>query len=317
MKRDDMMRFLLKTSIVLLLVMGLSAFSGIYAEIGQNNTNTIYVSKTGSDDNNGLTSDKCKRTIQSAISNAKNYDTILIYPGTYKENININKNIILTSTNPKTTFIDGMKQDSCITVCSDCTISRLTIINGKAFHGGGINIISGRCNIKNCTIKRNVAEEEGGGICTKTFDGPLFLFIDNSDISDNEAVYGGGIFTHVNMNYNSPMNTGTIVNNTQIHSNTANIGGGIYNGGDTLLKNTLIKRNTANMGGGIYNGCAIFLINSKIQWNWALLSGGIYSKDSKNIKKPIYRDKETSVSFNWPYNVNAPLEDMDRSPYHF
>ena len=61
-------------------------------------------------------------TIQSAIDNANDLDTVLVQPGTYTENINIGgKNITLTSIDPEdlnvveSTIIDGNHADTVVT----------------------------------------------------------------------------------------------------------------------------------------------------------------------------------------------------------
>ncbi|MEK6882328.1 MAG: hypothetical protein AABY22_22100, partial [Nanoarchaeota archaeon] len=87
-------------------------------------------------------------TIQSAIDNSQHGDEIIVQPGTYIENINLNgKNIILRSTEPtnrsvvEQTIIDGNQQGSVVTFSRDegtsCTLEGFTITNGYARMGGG------------------------------------------------------------------------------------------------------------------------------------------------------------------------------------
>ena len=63
-----------------------------------NGSKIIYVDNNGTDENDGLTLKKPKHTIQNAIDSANNRDTIQLAAGTYKENIQINKNITLRGT---------------------------------------------------------------------------------------------------------------------------------------------------------------------------------------------------------------------------
>jgi len=91
-------------------------------------------------------------TIQAGINVSVDGDTIMVYPGTYLENIDYNgKNITVASlflTTQDTTFIsqtviDGNQNDSVVTFengeDSTAVLCGFTITNGKAEEGGGIN----------------------------------------------------------------------------------------------------------------------------------------------------------------------------------
>lgn len=88
-------------------------------------------------------------TIQAAIGNSSDGDTIVVMPGIYDENIYFNgKKIILQSTDPdnpavvESTVIDGGQRDSVVTFylneTNETVISGFTITNGKAEKGAGI-----------------------------------------------------------------------------------------------------------------------------------------------------------------------------------
>jgi len=100
--------------------------------------NTLYV---GGDGPGNYT------TIQDAINNASNGDTIFVYNGTYYLNIHLNKSIKLIGENKNNTIIDG-KNKTCIYLHhDDITISRFTFINYKA---NNVEIIGEPCS--NCLI---------------------------------------------------------------------------------------------------------------------------------------------------------------------
>ena len=115
-------------ALLIIVLMILSPISIVYAaDITQNtdkNTNisidngskTIYVTSNGTDTNTGLTNITPKRTISNAINTSNNGDTIILGPGTYKENLNITKNITLTGIQQENIIIDGQKKDSCINI---------------------------------------------------------------------------------------------------------------------------------------------------------------------------------------------------------
>ena len=69
---------------------------------------------SGADDNDGLSPQTAFATIQRGIDSARNGDTLIVYPGMYKEDINfLGKNVTLTSTDPtdsstvRSTTIEG------------------------------------------------------------------------------------------------------------------------------------------------------------------------------------------------------------------
>ncbi|RLF45843.1 MAG: hypothetical protein DRN17_01720 [Thermoplasmata archaeon] len=93
-------------------------------------------------------------TIQQAIDNASDGDTIIVEDGTYYENVVINKSINLVGENA---VIDGGNTGNVVSVIADETnVSGFIIKNG----GCGINVSSGAnyTTIKNCEIVNNSGE---------------------------------------------------------------------------------------------------------------------------------------------------------------
>ena len=135
--------------------------------------------------------------IQDAIDASVDIDEIIVFQGTYVENINFNgKNIILHSTDPtnpdivSNTIIDGNKAGSVVTFSGTenetCVISGFTIINGAlSGSGGGINGDGTKSRIENNKIMNNVAAHYGGGIYD--CDGIVMKNI----ILNNYSPYGG------------------------------------------------------------------------------------------------------------------------------
>ena len=82
--------------------------------------------------NNGLG----YNSIQEAVSSYATYpgDTILVKPGTYKENIVITRPIVLLSQNNSSTIIDGTENGTALTIASsNVTVSGFTVENGGNF----------------------------------------------------------------------------------------------------------------------------------------------------------------------------------------
>lgn len=156
-------------------------------------------------------------TIQEGINASVNSDTVLVYPGTYFENIIYNgKNITVASLELTTgdpsyiplTVINGQQQESCVRVInceSDATIQGFTITNGWGSDywesdGGGLQIrgVYGQhtfFSIINCRITKNYAES-GGGILGFRSD----IFLSGTSIYSNSAIINAGGIGIVNTN---------------------------------------------------------------------------------------------------------------------
>ncbi|MDP8204179.1 MAG: choice-of-anchor Q domain-containing protein, partial [Candidatus Tenebribacter mawsonii] len=144
-------------------------------------------------------------TIQEGIVAATNSDTILVYPGTYYENIDyLEKSLTVASLYMITpedslinqTIIDGNQQARCVTIdeSEDVSLIGFTIQNGLALgdasngRGGGILIKEvSNTLIANCMIKNNKSNK-GGGIWI--YSGNTSL--KGNTISHNWALQSGG-----------------------------------------------------------------------------------------------------------------------------
>ena len=124
----------------------------------------------------------------------------------------------------------------------DLTLSNLSLSNGNAPQGGGIDNNGGRVALTNCTLASNSSEFVGGGISN------------------------GGTLTLTNC---------TLAGNSS-SSSPFSVGGGIYNqGGTATLFNCTLAGNSSVQGGGIYNASngTLNLNNSIVAGNSAQ-SGG-------------------------------------------
>ncbi|MEA2103050.1 MAG: T9SS type A sorting domain-containing protein [Candidatus Cloacimonadota bacterium] len=140
-------------------------------------------------------------------------DTVLVYPGTYYENIDfLGKNIKLGSLYLTTgvdsfirnTIIDGNQEGSVVKITNSYNNSPIlcgfTIENGNGSPspgpynykvGGGIFINQSSCKINSCIIKNNIGYR-GGGIYEH---GGYTPTLENCTIFNNQAFYqGGGIY---------------------------------------------------------------------------------------------------------------------------
>ena len=135
------------------------------------------------------------KTIQAAINAAKDNDTILVAPGTYRENVVFNQNSVNLKSKGGAfeTIIDGNKKGSVVAFPGGSgpgsTIDGFTITNGKASQGGGIWCAKGPAAITNNVIWNNEADMGGGVHCIGS--GPVIL---NNTIVGNTAGAGSGIY---------------------------------------------------------------------------------------------------------------------------
>ena len=223
--------------------------------------------------------------IQPAINAAQDGDTIIVYSGTYYENIRFGgKNIVLRSVDPtdinlvQQTVINGGGHWSPVVSFSgtedeSCQISGFTITNGRPTFGGGIR--GGpefgdhtRAAISYCIITGNSAYDYGGGIyhC----DG----VISNCTICDNEArhYYGGGL-----------LGCDGVISNCTISDNTAHTyGGGLDRCGAQIINCTISGNHAGLMGGGLY-GCFGDITDSVISDNSSGEAAGLFGCDGNII----------------------------------
>lgn len=248
-------------------------------------------------------------SIQAAINAANDGQTIIVSPGTYKENLNFNGkcNLTLVSTNPLDeavvagTIINGNQTGACVVVENAETgifISGFTITNGsgqsidETTAGGGVFASGSSVTITNCSISENTAKAWGGGIYASN----ATVNIVNSIISANRnAAHGGGVWagssstitiTNCTISGNLVTTAGGGINafsanvtitSSTINNNTAHSGGGIYanSPSNVTITGTTINDNTANYGGGVkVYAASLTLDNSIINGNTAGYEGG-------------------------------------------
>ncbi|MGD8453614.1 MAG: right-handed parallel beta-helix repeat-containing protein [Phycisphaerae bacterium] len=165
---------------------------------------TFYVNGAcGNDEWSGL-SPECvapdgpKATIQAAIDDALNYDTIIVYPGTYVENISIpGLQIDLRSTSPEdplvvaATIIDGGGNGTVVSFAGSewaSTVLRgFTITNGSE---GGIHGNGNHATISHCVVCRNSDFRSSGGIYK--CNGAISDCIIRENFTEGAGTHAGG-----------------------------------------------------------------------------------------------------------------------------
>lgn len=159
----------------------------------------------------------------------------------------------------------------------DLDISNTSIINNKSGRGGGVNgTDSSEMYFTGVLFSGNQASTQGGAI----YNDKQFILLE-STISNNQADFGGGIYS----NYNLELKSVTINNNVAITS-----GGGIYNEGSAVLTNVTLSANTASGdpqdyagGGGIYNTSNLRLTHATFFGNNANAGASLYNYNGRTI----------------------------------
>ena len=230
--------------------------------------------------------------IQAAINSANVGDEIIVSTGTYHENLYIDKDIILRSTNPQnwdtvtSTIIDGGFAAPVILFSGDetstCVVSGFTITHGlsnKTFfpYAGGIEGQHSSPTLEYNFITENASfgfvisaqgdpvwgGGRGGGI------GNCHGLIQHNKIHDNYTDEAGGGIRNCD---------GTIQFN-EITSNTTNTEHPLFNaGGGVQSCNGLVTSNTVSYNktrfGGGFSGCAAKIVGNYISHNSAAEDGG-------------------------------------------
>ncbi len=224
------------------------------------------------------------RTIGAAIAAAHTGDTVLVSPGTYRENISIvGKRITVRSSNgPATTVIAGNAGRTPVmiqNVPSGTTLQGFRIVSGSApsGQGGGITI----ANYANPTIRGNEIasnhSNDGAGILVYNHSNPV---ITGNNIHGNSAArFGGGVFAVIG---SSPRITGNTISGNRAYG-----GGGIYLEDDvahpsyrstpSVSGNTISGNVASQAGGGIMlrTGVNALIAHNAISGNSSPYGGGI------------------------------------------
>lgn len=254
-------------------------------------------------------------TIQAAMDDASEGDTIRVADGTYTGEGNFDldfkgKAITVRSENgPENCIIDGQRERRAFDFHSgedeNSVLDGFTIANGFTGEsgGGGIRCTASSPKITNCIIVGNSAKDYGGGMCNSYNSNPTLINCTFSENSAEAAVSmlgnGGGMCNLVNSNptlinctfssnsvsyagagmYNYENSNPTLTKCT-FSANSAKHGGGMYNSyeSDPTLINCTFSENSAEYGGAMKNyESAPTLSNCTLSGNSAEMGGGIWN----------------------------------------
>ena len=282
-------------------------------------------------------------TIQQAINNADEGDTIYVKAGTYYENVAVNKRVSLIGENKSTTIIDGGGTGTVVHVLSsDVSISGFTIRNGLTFPAVKMDE-SNSSNISN-----NIVDSSSWGIHLRSSNNNTLtknealnndrgIYIENSCnniVSENVAIYNkygirfigssnnntieGNVLTdneegiHLNSNYNN-----IIDNNLSNNVIGLSIWAWYNNITGNQLSNNKIRIEDSNYNRIYHNnfyGVVISwhgIVHHDNIWDDGYPSGGNYWSDYKE-RYPDAKELDDSGIWDIPYVIDE--NDQDNYP---
>jgi parallel beta-helix repeat protein len=241
-------------------------------------------------------------TIQAGITAAVNGDTVLVAPGTYKENIDFQgKAITVTSSaGAAATTIDG-SQGSFAVIFQNGE-GRSSVINGFTIQNAGASLWPDSSATEFAGVKVTASNPTiTNNIVTENYGYGVFLvnggaFISGNTISYASTAYnpqedygcdyddGDGIFLIGAPN--DPSATTTISNNT-VEYNVGHCEGGgigIYATSALITDNTIRYNQSLGFGGGIWDSSGSPIIQNLIYGNSAgAAGGGIYLGNAADL----------------------------------
>jgi len=256
----------------------------------------LYVSPTGDSTNSGLSVSEPLQTITHALNliyaDETSPQTIHLDNGIYSSvttgelyPLVMRNHISIIGMSMLESILDA-DSGSSVVVCENVgnfSISNLTIRNGSAENGGGINCANSSPVISDLLISTNISNQDGGGIYITGSAAPR---ISDVKISGNYAYRGGGIYitgdaaprisdVHISGNYAyrgggiACIESNPVIDRVVISSDSARYGAGIYLfNASPLLRHITVTDNTSSSRGAIFTGGSSYpvIINS-ILWN--------------------------------------------------
>ena len=181
------------------------------------------------------------------------------------------------------------------------SVSNSTFENNEAYDGGAIATDSPAI-ISRSVLRSNSASNYGGGIyATATTS------IEDCELSNNTAETGGGF-----AGYSDGQNYSIV--RSSIFLNTAEDGGGVFNGGQMTISDSTISANEATtIGGGIFSvsisgGPVLAVFNSTVSGNSASSGGAIrtWFTDITIQSSTITQNTSSSPAILVQFAANAP-----------
>jgi parallel beta-helix repeat protein len=213
------------------------------------------------------------KTIQEAINNATDGNTIFVHNGTYYENVIINKSITLVGENRDFTIINGNETSNVVSIRADnVTVQGFTIMKSGPIHYGGILVESsylGSSIINNKIIENFYGislfsgnNEVYGNLISNNAYGIRFVSCSSNIVSDNTIISSNydGIYLLTSFNnfisYNVILSNnlagvslydskGNVIYGNNVSSNLL-YGISLYSSSDNIISANTIENNPSS-----------------------------------------------------------------------
>ncbi len=206
-------------------------------------------------------------TLAAAVAAAPVDATVEVCPGTYVENLVIERNLTLRGSGVEVTTIDGGGALSTLFVDAvDLTLADFTITNGAAH----LNPLGGPGTC-------------GGGLAIEYGNGQQ-ITIDDCVFTNNEASHGAAICAD---GTNGANDADLVLSRVRIHDNIASVNGaGVFSYSDLSLDDCEIVDNVAgNHGGGLYLAYGVATVTGGVvRDNVAMEGGGAYLQSPMTLE---------------------------------
>ncbi|MEL4306030.1 right-handed parallel beta-helix repeat-containing protein [Methanococcoides sp. LMO-2] len=213
-------------------------------------------------------------TIQAAIDAANNGDTVLVYPGIYIENVDVNKELTITSLsgNPNDTVVQAADQTKHV---FNVTSNNVTIegfeITGELWKQGIHRLGICLCGVEWCNINNNSLSGNRRGILLTTSSSNNIVFNNSILFSDSGILCGGN--NNIIKN-NLALENGVGINVRGSHNNiTSNVASNNFIGvmvidcNNNTISSNVVERNNGRHGIEISFATNILLYNNSLKSN--------------------------------------------------
>jgi len=278
--------------------------------------NIYYVSTNGLNNAPYTNWTDASTSLQSAIDQAQNGDTVFVSNGQYNvtSQVVVSRGVQVIGVGGSTSaVINAQGMGRCFYLThSNALIQGFQITGGLDANGGGVYCVQG--TVKQCLVFNNEAYTNGGGIWTA---GQVL----SCNVESNRAATGGGIYTSTGSvsgcsvwgNTCSVRGAGiesiaSTVANCNIYENQGGSGvwlsntselreciihdgpnGGVVITSSSRMKNCLVYRNTGSFGAGVYisGGSDIIIDHCTITGNTGGTGAGIRSYTGGDVRNSI------------------------------
>jgi len=248
-------------------------------------------------------------SIQEAINNATEGDAIFVRNGTYYENINVNKTVLLVGANRNTTIIDGNNITAVIVSANNVLVANLTIRNSQDYTMAGVRLNGGFGTIQNNVFLNNyhgIMVCSNSNIVTSNYFSDNYLGVSLVWCSNNVIT---GNKMHDSKNGGAAISGGFMSNNLFSCNDIVNNYDGLSVGGESS-NNVFIGNNIESndrAGINLYGSDNTFVRNN-ISNNWVGISfqmmNGIGSSNNTIFHNSIINNSNYQV-YIWYYTVNS------------